>query len=77
LLSILFYFSKEVDNLASRLLLTGRYEQAVEVCIKQGRYTEAILIANLFDKQLLAKTQQIYFKNNMNDFSKVFKHFIF
>jgi protein transport protein SEC31 len=53
------------------LLLLGRYDIAVELCVQEDRFTEAILIANFFDKNLLQKTQQRYFRKHKNKFSNV------
>lgn len=60
----------------SKLLLLGKYEIAVEMCIQEDRFTEAVLIANCFDKDLLAKTQKRFFKNHKNKFTNVIFLFI-
>jgi protein transport protein SEC31 len=52
-------------------MILGNYQQAVELCIKEDRWTDAILIANCFDQVLLAKTQNLYFKKNQNKLSHV------
>jgi hypothetical protein len=57
----------------SESLTLGNVNGLVDLCIKEKRFTEAILIANCFDdKSLLAKAQRIFFKNNESKFSKVF-----
>ena len=61
----------DTENLISKLLLLGKYDIAVEMCIQEDRYTEAVLIANYFDKDLLAKTQMRFFKNHKNKFTNV------
>ena len=49
----------------------GQYENAVGLCLKEKRYTDAILIASCFDQNLLTKTRQLYFKSNQTKLSKV------
>jgi hypothetical protein len=67
-------FDKDVENLISELLVLGQYEKVVDLLIQENRFTDAILIANFFDKNLLAKTQQIYFRqNSKNKFLNVRK----
>lgn len=62
----------DTENLITELLLLGRYETVVDLLIQENRFTDAILIANFFDKNLLAKTQQRYFRHfNKNKFSNV------
>ena len=66
------HFSNDTENLITELLLLGKYETVVDLLIQEERFTEAILIANFFDKNLLVKTQQRYFRHfNKNKFSNV------
>ena len=62
----------------SESLALGNVEAVVDLCIKESRYTEAILIANCFDnKQLLAKVQRHFFQsNNNNKFAKLLEKVI-
>ncbi len=71
-------FTNETDNLLSESLALGNVEAVVDLCIKESRYTEAILIANCFDnKQLLAKVQRHFFQsNNNNKFAKLLEKVI-
>jgi hypothetical protein len=57
--------------LIAESLVLGRYETVVNLCIQENRYTDAILVASFFDKDLFAKTQQLYFQNNKTKFTKV------
>lgn len=52
-------------------MILGDYQKVVDLCIKEDRWTDAVLIANYFDKDLLIKTQKLYFQNNQNKLSKV------
>lgn len=63
---------KDIDNMITELLLLGRYENVVDLCIQEERFTDAILIGNFFDKNLYKKAQQAYFRHqNKNKFSNV------
>jgi hypothetical protein len=65
-------FENDIDSLTSELLILGQYEKVVDLLIQENRFTDAILIANFFDKNLFAKTQQAYFRHNAkNKFSNV------
>ena len=65
-------FENDIDRLTSELLVLGQYEKVVDLLIQETRFTDAILIANFFDKNLFAKTQQAYFRHNSkNKFSNV------
>ena len=67
---VLFSFL-DSDNLISELLLLGRFESAVDICVQENRFTDALLIANFFDQKLFLKVQQNYFTKNANKFSSV------
>jgi protein transport protein SEC31 len=69
-------FKNDVDNLISQLLLLGKYDKAVDLCIQEHKYTDAILIANFFDKNLLVKAQKLYFKKNKGHFSSFLERFL-
>jgi hypothetical protein len=70
-------FDSDVDSLTSELLILGHYEKVVDLLIQEGRFTDAILIANFFDKNLFVKTQQAYFRHNAkNKFSNVSINFM-
>jgi protein transport protein SEC31 len=70
--------SLETDNLLCESLLSGQYELAVDLCISENRYTDAILIASFAGKDLLTRTQERYFKNKIrNNFSRVFILFFY
>lgn len=65
-------FDSDVDNLVSELLMLGKYEQVVDILIQENRFTDAILIANFFDKNLYVKAQQSYFRHfTKNKFANV------
>ena len=59
-----FNFENDTDNLLSQQLMLGNYDQVVDVCMKENRFAEAVLVASFFDHELLIKVQKTYFKNN-------------
>lgn len=70
-------FFVDIDNLITELLLIGRYENVVDLCIQEERFTDAILIGNFFDRNLLEKAQKAYFRHqNKNKFSNVINNSI-
>ena len=66
-------FQSDAENLMSQSLLLGYYDLAVELCISENRYSDAILIASYGGAELFKTTQQRYFKNNHTNFLKVVK----
>ncbi|XP_069045011.1 protein transport protein Sec31A isoform X1 [Lepisosteus oculatus] len=50
----------DTDGLISQALLVGNFESAVELCLSDSRYAEAILLAISGGEELLRKTQQRY-----------------
>lgn len=53
--------SFDTDGLISQALLMGNFEAAVDLCLKDGRYADAIILANAGGENLLRETQQWYF----------------
>ncbi|XP_018428433.1 PREDICTED: protein transport protein Sec31B [Nanorana parkeri] len=58
--------SSDTDGLISQALLMGNFEAAVELCLKDGRYADAIILANAGGENLLRETQQWYFTRQKN-----------
>nr|XP_023663915.1 protein transport protein Sec31A-like isoform X2 [Paramormyrops kingsleyae] len=52
--------SSDTDGLISQALLVGNFEGAVDLCLSDGRYAEAILLSISGGEELLKKTQQRY-----------------
>ncbi|XP_043086972.1 protein transport protein Sec31A isoform X1 [Puntigrus tetrazona] len=52
--------SSDTDGLISQALLVGNFEAAVELCLNDGRFAEAILLSISGGEELLKKTQQRY-----------------
>uniref|UniRef100_A0A8C6T601 Protein transport protein Sec31A n=1 Tax=Neogobius melanostomus TaxID=47308 RepID=A0A8C6T601_9GOBI len=66
-LSRLFPFCfSDTDGLISQALLVGNFEGAVDLCLNDGRYAEAILLAISGGEELLKKTQQKYLSKQKN-----------
>ena len=70
-------FDSESESLISELLVLGQYEKVVDLLVQEQRFTDAILIANFFDKNLFVKTQQAYFRHHAkNKFSNLLEKFL-
>lgn len=52
------------EGLICEALLTGNITAAVELCMNNGRSTDAMILASLGGSDLLARTQYRYLKNN-------------
>ncbi|KAF6719316.1 Protein transport protein Sec31A [Oryzias melastigma] len=61
--------SCDSDGLISQALLVGNFEGAVELCLNDGRYAEAILLSISGGEELLKKTQQKYLSKRKNSIS--------
>lgn len=59
----------DTDGLISQALLVGNFEGAVDLCLNDGRYAEAILLAISGGEELLKKTQQKYLSKQKNSVS--------
>ncbi|MEQ2197618.1 hypothetical protein XENOCAPTIV_000976, partial [Xenoophorus captivus] len=57
------------DGLISQALLVGNFEGAVDLCLNDGRYAEAILLSISGGEDLLKKTQQKYLSKQKNSIS--------
>lgn len=61
--------SSDTDGLISQALLVGNFEGAVDLCLNDGRYAEAILLSISGGEDLLKKTQQKYLSKQKNSVS--------
>uniref|UniRef100_A0A1A7YXW6 Protein transport protein Sec31A n=1 Tax=Iconisemion striatum TaxID=60296 RepID=A0A1A7YXW6_9TELE len=61
--------SCDTDGLISQALLVGNFEGAVDLCLNDGRYAEAILLSISGGEELLKKTQQKYLSKHKNSIS--------
>ncbi|XP_072311988.1 protein transport protein Sec31A [Eucyclogobius newberryi] len=61
--------SCDTDGLISQALLVGNFDGAVDLCLNDGRYAEAILLAISGGEELLKKTQQKYLSKQKNSVS--------
>ncbi|KAM3591788.1 uncharacterized protein V6R79_007404 [Siganus canaliculatus] len=61
--------SCDTDGLISQALLVGNFEGAVDLCLNDGRYAEAILLSISGGEELLKKTQQKYLSKQKNSVS--------
>ncbi|KAE8591061.1 hypothetical protein XENTR_v10018300 [Xenopus tropicalis] len=58
--------NSDTDGLISQALLLGNFEAAVDLCLKDGRFADAIILANAGGEDLLRETQQWYFSQQKN-----------
>ncbi|XP_073683835.1 protein transport protein Sec31A isoform X1 [Garra rufa] len=61
--------SSDTDGLISQALLVGNFEGAVDLCLNDGRFAEAILLSISGGEELLKKTQQRYLNRQTNSIS--------
>ncbi|XP_037133476.1 protein transport protein Sec31A isoform X1 [Syngnathus acus] len=61
--------SCDTDGLISQALLVGNFEGAVDLCLSDGRYAEAILLSISGGEELLKKTQHKYLSKQKNSIS--------
>ncbi|XP_016141026.1 protein transport protein Sec31A-like [Sinocyclocheilus grahami] len=61
--------SSDTDGLISQALLVGNFEAAVDLCLNDGRFAEAILLSISGGEELLKKTQQRYLRQQTNSVS--------
>lgn len=73
-MSVLFL---DTDGLISQALLVGNFEGAVDLCLNDGRYAEAILLSISGGEELLKRTQQKYLSKQKNSISMVKICFMF
>ncbi|KAI7903232.1 uncharacterized protein BX663DRAFT_551537 [Cokeromyces recurvatus] len=55
--------SSETDSLITRAVVLGDFESAVNLCLSTERFSDALLFAICGGGDLLARTQQAYFKH--------------
>jgi protein transport protein SEC31 len=59
-----FRFDNQIENTICEGLLLGQYESVIDLCIKENRFIDALLIANTFDANLINKIQTSYFNRH-------------
>uniref|UniRef100_A0A4W3I3D7 Protein transport protein Sec31A n=1 Tax=Callorhinchus milii TaxID=7868 RepID=A0A4W3I3D7_CALMI len=63
--------SGDTDGLISQALLVGNFEGAVELCLKDERFADAIILAIAGGEDLLAQTQRRYFAKKKTKLSRL------
>ncbi|XP_067943023.1 protein transport protein Sec31A-like [Watersipora subatra] len=53
---------EDSESLLTQALLTGNFEQAVDLCLHEGRMADALILANADGPSLLQRTMRRYFK---------------
>ncbi|XP_064631630.1 protein transport protein Sec31A-like isoform X3 [Lineus longissimus] len=61
----------DIDGLINQAVLMGNLQVAVEMCIHDGRWAEAVILAIAGGPELLARTQKKYFKNNKDNTTRL------
>ncbi|XP_062926773.1 protein transport protein Sec31A isoform X1 [Mobula hypostoma] len=61
----------DTDGLISQALLIGNFEGAVELCLKDDRFADAIILAIAGGEELLAQTQNRYFAKRKTKISRL------
>ncbi|XP_076368334.1 COPII coat complex component secretory 31 isoform X2 [Tachypleus tridentatus] len=61
----------DIDGMLSRALLTGNVAAAVQLCLKDERWADAIILAQAGGQSLLHQTQKCYFKAMHSDSVKL------
>lgn len=61
----------DADGLLSRALLLGELEAAVELCLQEENFTDAILLAQVGSADLLKRTQKRYLAKRKSKISPV------
>lgn len=63
--------SADTDGLLSQALLLGELRSAVELCMKEERFADAIILAQAGDAELLKWTQESYLAKRRTKTSSV------
>ncbi|XP_037548482.1 protein transport protein Sec31A [Nematolebias whitei] len=63
--------SQDVDGLITQALLTGDFEGAVELCLRDNRMADSIILAVAGGVELLKKTQKMYFTRTHSKITKL------
>lgn len=63
--------SADTDGLLSQALLLGELRSAVELCLKEERFADAIILAQAGDAELLKWTQERYLAKRKTKTSSV------
>lgn len=61
----------DADSLLNKALLTGNVEAAVNLCLLEGRWADALILAQAGGVALLQRTQHRYFKQATSDSAKL------
>lgn len=64
----------DTDGLLSQALLLGALRPAVELCLKEERFADAIILAQAGGADLLRRTQECYWAKKKTRISSVTAH---
>ncbi|KAB1282197.1 Protein transport protein Sec31A [Camelus dromedarius] len=63
--------SGDIDGLITQALLTGNFENAVDLCLHDNRMADAIILAIAGGQELLARTQKKYFAKSQSKITRL------
>jgi len=63
--------SNDYDGLVTQALLTANFDAAVDVCVANGRWAEAIILAIAGGSELLASTEKRFFDANKSSLNQL------
>ncbi|XP_038598447.1 protein transport protein Sec31A isoform X10 [Tachyglossus aculeatus] len=63
--------NEDLDGLITQALLTGNFESAVDLCLRDNRMADAIILAIAGGQELLAQTQKKYFARTQSKMTRL------
>ncbi|EPY76950.1 hypothetical protein CB1_001340006 [Camelus ferus] len=69
-LKVYYFFIADIDGLITQALLTGNFENAVDLCLHDNRMADAIILAIAGGQELLARTQKKYFAKSQSKITR-------
>ncbi|XP_028914830.1 protein transport protein Sec31A isoform X11 [Ornithorhynchus anatinus] len=63
--------NEDLDGLITQALLTGNFESAVDLCLRDNRMADAIILAIAGGQELLAQTQEKYFARTQSKMTRL------
>lgn len=66
-----YIFSPDIDALITEAVISGNIEAAIEICIQERKFPEALIIASTGGIDLLTKTQSRYLDSQNTELSNI------
>lgn len=61
----------DLDRTITKAIIQGNFEGAVDLCVRADRLSDALLVAICGGEQLVARTQQLYFRQSQHPYLRV------